>query len=295
MTPLHQPGRDRFIVALVFAFTTLLLAGCGGGGGGENDTASSGSASLGLVVRVDGSEVDAGDGVVRLTGTGASATITCSKTCSFASETSNGATVTNEASDSRDWTGNVALPNPTSQVHVTATPADGTSPRTIIFNRQLAASASSYWMVDSRRFDRGDSQQQLNNVTYASGEVQMRSLVIQSATSDSCTGSAHACSIVSINIPDAQPGDYAVDPNWLNAPGEDPVGARVTVKLYGFPNGANFNDDYRPASGTIRVSQGSDGVFHFETVGEIVAVHVDGANNLAGAPGSIVFRMADGY
>lgn len=147
MTQQYQTRRNRFKrsypIALAIVVFTTWLAGCGGGGGDDGSGNGAGGASLGLVVRVDGNEVDATDGVVRLTGIGASASITCDKTCGFTSETSNGAGIASETSNNSDWFGALSLPDPTSDVHVTATPADGTSLRTIIFNRQLAGSVTS--------------------------------------------------------------------------------------------------------------------------------------------------------
>ncbi len=227
----------------------------------------------------------------------AAVTVACSMPCTFTATAQNGAAATNARTGEREWSADVRLASLDARLSVSA---QATSSAVSAVRADLVAQrpvpSASYWTTDSRTYTREQSLQQLNSFFLGDAQHFYRSLVMQSTKPNGCESAELECSVISLNLFATEPGDYPVDPNYLANPSQAAVGVRINVKVFGKlgPDGIYYNDDYRPASGTIRVTRDSQGVFHYATVGSFDVHRLPGAGGASQAPASMTFRMVDG-
>ncbi len=252
-----------------------------------------------IAVKVAGQTVVATSGEVSVPSI-ADVAIQCASECTFDSGSTNGATASDERITSASWAARLQMSNPAATFPVTVTFADAIDkPVTVTFRPMpIAQVGGGTWSMDSRHFTRGQSFQETGDFFFDNQQYAYWTLLIGSTLPlTGCESGDLSCSFVSIHLYATEPGDYAIDPNWLNNPSAQPVGIRISVKLYGGrdSNGAMYNDDYRPASGTIRVTRDAAGNFLYSTIGPLNVYRVEGPYGAPSALAIMSFSMNDAF
>lgn len=139
---------------------------------------------------------------------------------------------------------------------------------------------SATWSLGSNTWTRQDSTQNRNTSTAG----QSTGIAVNSTSVSNCKSNPYECSTVSVHWYGHSAGTFTIDPDFLKRQTYTPGTAWVNVKATGgtandvipnctplvtVPNEHYHNTDYRPTTGTIRVTLGTDGLFHVTTDGPL--------------------------
>lgn len=276
-------------------FTGLLLASalglsaCGGGGGdaGGSGTPSASSGSLTVSVSTaSGQAVEASSDAFYV-GDPASVELKCNVTCTATPQAPQGVTVSAASARADGWSATLDFADASSALDVRLVAQDGSAVVVRLRTRPVAVGTAS-WTLDQRRWSRtGSTQSALGG---GSGPA-TTGIAVNSQGGD-CRSNAYACSTVSVHWYGREEGSFTIDPDFLLSP--KPGRAWVNVKLTGgtaqdtipgctplvqVSSDHMYNTDYRPSSGQVRVTRGSDGQFRVTTDAPLTVVRQPDSQN----------------
>lgn len=260
-----------------FVFVGFLnLAGCGGGGGESPGVPSNQVTTGSLTVSVS----TAGDRAVNATSgvfyvdSHAEVTLRCNVGCSVQQQSNNGVSLSNEATQANGWSATLDFTQANSELDISLRAQDGST--VLIKLRPLLNPGSASWTMDSYAWVRRDSTQNKSSSTAGLSTA----IAVNSTVVSNCKSSPYECSTVSVHWYGHSAGTFTIDPNFLTRQIYTPGTAWVNVKATGgtandvipnctplvtIPNEHYHNTDYRPTAGSIRVTQGPDGLFRVTT------------------------------
>lgn len=280
-----RSGLHRLVAIL--ALTTL--SACGGGGGDSNGAAASPN-TLDVAVTTDGDTVTPNGTEYRVKNPSV-VKIDCPKACTFAPGTNNGVTLAQTATTGTQWSAQVVFGSESSSLTLKADAADGTT-ATVVLKPLVLAGGTATWSMDSLRWSRTGSTQGTSTATFDNQPVVTTHLTMTDIGRP-CESASFRCSTVSVHFAGAQPGDYTIDPAFMTKGIKTPGTAWVNVKLTGGGT-PYYNDDYRPTSGTLRVTKTGD-TYIFSTVGSILVTRVAGPGGDPNAIAQMLFKLNSGF
>lgn len=290
---MHSNPSHTVFRRLFAAIAITSLVACGGGDNAPSSNATAPN-TLDVSVSSDGVGV-APDNAAHHVGNPSLVRITCPRACSFTKGTNNSVTITQEATTSTQWTARLSFGSDASSLAIRADAADGTT-ATVTLRPRLLVTGTGTWSMDSLGWSRTSSTQGTSTAYWNNQPVVTTSLAM-TASGSPCEAASFRCSTVSVHFSGAEPGDYTIDPDFLTRGIKLPGTAWVNVKLTGGrpPSGVGYyNDDYRPTSGTIRVTR-TNGTYYFSTVGPMAVTRLDGPDGDPNAVALMLFRLNNGF
>lgn len=264
----------NLIGAIAFGLA-FQLAGCGGGSGGSdaiNNTVASGSLTV-AVTTTDDRAVDGSSGYFYVEAH-SPVTLKCNVTCTISQQDNNGVSVANASSQSDGWSATLDFTSAGSSLDLSVTTHGGST--VTVRLRPIVGQDSATWSLDSQSWARGGSTQNQNTSTAGPTTA----ITVNTTVLSDCKRNAYECSTVSVHWYGHNEGTFTIDPDFLTRLQYNPGTAWVNVKATGgtaddvipnctplvsVPNEHYYNTDYRPTTGTIRVTRGSDGKFRVTT------------------------------
>ena len=270
----------------------LALAACGGGGGSEGAPAGvATSGTLSVSVRADGdAAIPEADGSYAL-GDPAALALACNVACTVTEERNVGVTLSARSSSSTAWAATLDFAALDSLLDLKVAAADGSAVSLRMRRRAPAATGTATWSLDAQSWSRSSSTQ--STLGGASGPA-TTGITVSSTSASSCRSGPWACGTVSVHWYGTLPGTFTIDPNFLVSPqpGKAWINAKATggtaddtipncTPLVPVPNEHYYNTDYRPATGTIRVTQDANGSFHVTTDTPLTALKQPDSENVS--------------
>ena len=279
---------------LLAATALTWLAACGGGGDAAPTAAATPPNTLDVAVTADNASVSLESGAHHV-GNLSLVKLICAKACTLAKGTNNGVTITQEATTSTEWTARLGFASDASSLTVKADAADG-STATVVLKPKVVVAGTATWSMDSLNWSRISSTQGTSTAMFGNQPVVTTALAM-TTSGIPCETASFRCSTVSVHFAGAEPGDYTIDPDFQTKGIKTAGTAWINVKLTGSRPASGvgyYNDDYRPTSGTIRVTK-TGNTYYFSTVGSILVTRLNGPDGDPSAIALMLFRLNNGF
>lgn len=225
----------------------------------------------------------------------ATVNIQCNMDCTFAVWEQGNVQASEVKITARQWTGLLNFAEQGAQLVVTASVRGQLPVQMVLQTTQpkqvkTAAVNASTWSLDGMTWRRGKS---LQHAFPATGPNQISYFGVDIESDDPNCSQASPCSILGMLVEGSvAPGDYPIDPNWLIDATRKPNGIRVNVKVIaGFTEHEQIN--YRPVSGTVRVTKDAAGTYHYSTIAPITVQRLD--DGMPHMPQRMTLVVDNGY
>ena len=281
---------QQTLAAVLVAASSLMA--CGGGG---DATATATGNTLDVSVTTDNVSTSPDSGAYRVANP-STVKITCAKACTFTKGSNSGVTVSQETTTSTTWSARLSFGSDAASLAVRADAADGSTATVVLKPQTIPTGGAATWSMDSLSWARTNSTQN-TSTAYWDNQPVVTTALAMTASGTPCETASFRCSTVSIHFAGAEPGDYTIDPNFMTKGIKTPGTAWVNVKLTGGRPSSGvgyYNDDYRPTSGTIRVTK-ANGTYFFNTVGSVLVTHLDGSDGDPSAIATMLFKLSNGH